>query len=220
MFSLQKQILWSPLAILPWDWAEASIVTALLLFGQDVLEDVYRKFAPSSLEGYFLTKSSRTGIFCCLSFMYILNILTGTVLWAVNHIGSQSSSEHSNSVGQSGLHCRDWTEEKLPMAGNRGWPQLRAVPAQSCSLSCSSGLLKGHEHPSKRRTAAVRVGVSSQLSLWCMFGPSRTNKHLALFPGTGPGAVLPLWHQGWDYSAVEGQRAKLSGRDFSKDDYV
>lgn len=95
-------------------------MTALLLFGQDVLEDVYRKFAPSSLEGYFLTKSSRTGIFCCPSFMYILNILTGTVLWAVNHIGSQSTSEHSNSVGQSGLHCRDWTEEKLPMAGNRG----------------------------------------------------------------------------------------------------
>lgn len=33
-----------------------------------------------------------------------------------------------------------------------------------------------------------------------------------------PGTVLPLWHQGRDYSAVEGQRAKLSGRDFSKDD--
>lgn len=79
-FFLQKQILQGPLAILPWDWAEASVVTALLVFGQDVLEDVFRKFAPSSLEGYSLTGSSGTGILCCLSFMNILNILTGTVL--------------------------------------------------------------------------------------------------------------------------------------------
>lgn len=95
-------------------------MTALLFFGQDVLEDVFGKFAPSTLEGYCLTESSGTGIFCCLSFMYILNILTGTVLWEVNHTGSQSSSEHSNSAGQSGLHCSDGSEEQLPLAGNRG----------------------------------------------------------------------------------------------------
>lgn len=95
MFFLQQQILQCPWIILPWDWVQSFVETPLL-FGQDVLKGVFRKFAPYSLEGYSLTGSSETAIFCCLSFMYLLKIVTGAVLWKVNHIGSQSSSKHSN----------------------------------------------------------------------------------------------------------------------------
>lgn len=54
------------------------------------------------------------------TFLYTLNILSGTVLWKVNPTGSQRSSELSDSVGQSGLHRSAWMQEKLPMAGSRG----------------------------------------------------------------------------------------------------
>lgn len=41
------------------------------------------------------------------------------------------------------------------MAGDRGWPEVSAITAESCSLSCSFGLLKGPEYTGKRIRAAI-----------------------------------------------------------------
>lgn len=106
------------------DWVGVCVVTALLFFRQDVLEGVFRKFAPSPLKGYSLTGFSGIGMFCCLSFMYILlNIVTRTVSGKGNRHGSQGSSEHGYAgllLGQSGLHCSAKAEEELPTAASRG----------------------------------------------------------------------------------------------------
>lgn len=190
MFFLQKQILQGPLASLPWDWAEAFVVAALLFFGQDVLEDVFRKFAPFSLKVCSLTGSSGTGIFC-LSFMYILNILTGTLLWKVNHIGSQSSSEHSNA----GIL---WGSVVCPaeIGRRRGCPwqeaegEHRSVPSLLSSAVSPALLAFWRAMNTPAIGSQLQWGLGSLLwqpSLWCVFDwpiQGSTNKYLALFPGT------------------------------------